>query len=153
MSTASQSQINEPVPEATALLPQAKADSTPSRLLLGLAPIGVLRVGFFLIPLTIMILYSFWRAEGFHIVQSWTLENYAKFFTLPAYTKVLLRTFTIATAVTGLSLVLGYPFAYFLVRYTPARWQQLFLVLVILPFWTSYLLRVYAWMTHSQDPG
>ena len=156
MSAASQPQIIEPAPDSTALLPAVQADSaTPRspRLLLGLLPIGVLLVGFFLVPLTIMILYSFWRAEGFEIVRSWTLENYAKFFTLPAYTKVLFRTFTISAIVTALSLVIGYPFAYFLVRYTPARWQQLFLVLVILPFWTSYLLRVYAWMSILGDKG
>lgn len=156
MSAASQPQIIEPAPASTALLPAVQADSaTPHspRLLLGLLPIGVLLVGFFLVPLTIMILYSFWRAEGFEIVHSWTLENYAKFFILPAYTKVLFRTFTISAIVTALSLVIGYPFAYFLVRYTPARWQQLFLVLVILPFWTSYLLRVYAWMSILGDKG
>jgi ABC-type spermidine/putrescine transport system permease subunit I len=155
MSAASQPQTIEPAPEA-ALPSLAQIDSTgvrSPRLLLGLVPIGVLLAGFFLIPLAIMILYSFWRAEGFHIVHSWTLENYAKFFTLPAYTRVLFRTFTISAVVTGLSLLLGYPFAYFLVRYTPARWQQLFLVLVILPFWTSYLLRVYAWMSILGEKG
>ncbi|MBE7550770.1 MAG: ABC transporter permease [Anaerolineales bacterium] len=154
MSVAGQPQTIESVPESAT--PAAQADSSmpqSPRLLLGLAPIGLLLFGFFLIPLTIMVLYSFWRAEGFQIVHSWTLDNYAKFFTLPAYTKVLFRTFIIATSVTGLSLLLGYPFAYFLVRYTPARWQQLFLVLVILPFWTSYLLRVYAWMSILGEKG
>lgn len=155
MSTASQPQTIEP-PEATTLPSLAQADSTgvrSPRLMLGLVPIGVLLVGFFLIPLTLMILYSFWRAEGFQIIHIWTLENYAKFFTLPAYIKVLFRTFSISAVVTGLSLLLGYPFAYFLMRYTPARWQQLFLVLVILPFWTSYLLRVYAWMSILGEKG
>src|SRR5512134_3896245 len=106
MSVAGKPQTIESVPEV-ATPPAVEADSSMTqspRLLLGLAPIGVLLLGFFLIPLTIMVLYSFWRAEGFQIVHSWTLENYAKFFTLPAYTKVLFRTFIIATSVTGLSL-------------------------------------------------
>jgi spermidine/putrescine transport system permease protein len=102
---------------------------------------------FFLTPLSIMILYSFWRVEGFDIIPQWTIENYSKFFTLPAYTRVLIRTFIISGVVTVLALVVGYPFAYFLVRYIKPRWQRLLLVFVILPFWTSYLLRVYAWMT------
>jgi spermidine/putrescine transport system permease protein len=124
-----------------------------SPLLWGLLPIGLLMLVFFLIPLAIMVLYSLWRVEGFNIVQSWTLDNYSKFFTLPAYTQVLTRTFVTAVVVTLIALISGYPFAYFLVRYTHSRWQRLFLILVILPFWTSYLLRVYAWMSILGDKG
>lgn len=119
----------------------------PSPFLWGLLPIGLLMLAFFLIPLTIMVCYSFWQAQGFDIVPNWTLENYNKFFTLPAYVQVLARTFSMALVVTVLTLLSGYPFAYFLVRYTSRRWQRLLLILVIVPFWTSYLLRVYAWMT------
>lgn len=122
-------------------------NSRSSILLFGLLPIGTLMAVFFLTPLSIMILYSFWRVEGFDIIPQWTIENYSKFFTLPAYTRVLIRTFIISGVVTVLALVVGYPFAYFLVRYIKPRWQRLLLVFVILPFWTSYLLRVYAWMT------
>ncbi len=130
-----------------------KSTQRPSPLLWGLLPIGLLLMGFFLIPLSVMVLYSFWRVEGFDIVRDWTLDNYAKFFTLPAYRVVLLRTFLISLAVTIIALVVAYPFAYFLVRHTSPRWQRLFLVLVILPFWTSYLLRVYAWMSILGDRG
>lgn len=124
-----------------------------SPLLLGLLPIGVFMVAFFLVPLMIMVVYSFWRVEGFNIVPSWNLDNYSKFFTLSAYSQVLARTFVTSAAVTVIALVGGYPFAYFLVRYTNPRWQRLLLVMVILPFWTSYLLRVYAWMTILGDKG
>jgi spermidine/putrescine transport system permease protein len=130
-----------------------EATRKPASLLLGLVPMATLLMGFFLIPLSIMVLYSFWRAEGFSIVHAWTLENYGKFFTLPAYVRVLSRTFVTSAAVTVIALLIAYPFAYFLVRIVSSRWQRLLLVMVILPFWTSYLLRVYAWMSILGDRG
>ncbi len=119
---------------------------TSRKLLLGFVPISVLLLVFFLVPLIVMILYSVWTMEGFHVVPKWTLENYVRFFTAGMYTRILLKTFAISLLVTILCLLFGYPFAYFLVRYVSKRWQILLLVLVIIPFWTSYLLRVYAWM-------
>jgi spermidine/putrescine transport system permease protein len=116
------------------------------KLLLGLVPIGVLFAGFFAVPLIMMILVSLWQMDGFNIVQRWTLDNYKAFVGLNMYTPVLIKTFTISLAVTVVGLLTGYPFAYFLVRHVSKRWQIPLLVLVIIPFWTSYLLRVYAWM-------
>jgi spermidine/putrescine transport system permease protein len=116
------------------------------RLVFGFVPIGVLLMGFFLAPLMVMVLYSLWTMEGFHVVPKWTLENYVRFFTAGTYTTILLKTFAISLMVTVVALLAGYPFAYFLVRYVSKRWQILLLVMVIIPFWTSYLLRVYAWM-------
>lgn len=119
----------------------------PSRkLLFGFAPISILLVVFFLAPLIVMVLYSLWTMEGFKVVPKWTLENYVRFFTAGMYTRILLKTFGISLTVTAVSLLFGYPFAYFLVRYVSKKWQILLLVMVIIPFWTSYLLRVYAWM-------
>jgi spermidine/putrescine transport system permease protein len=115
-------------------------------LLLGFVPITLLLLAFFLVPLIIMVLYSLWTMEGFHVVARWTLENYVSFFTAGMYTRVLLKTFGISLLVTMLSLLSGYPFAYLLVRHVSKRWQIMLLVMVIIPFWTSYLLRVYAWM-------
>lgn len=83
---------------------------------------------------------------GLNVVPHWTLDNYVRFFTAGMYTTILLKTGAISLLVTILALLFGYPFAYFLVRYVSKRWQILLLVLVIIPFWTSYLLRVYAWM-------
>ena len=115
-------------------------------LLFGFVPIGVLLGGAFFIPLSIMVLYSFWRMEGIRVVPDWTLFNYTNLFGSGVYARVLLKTFAISLLVTFLTIVAGYPFAYFLVRHTSPRWQQLLVALVIMPFWTSYLLRVYAWM-------
>ena len=123
------------------------AGARPSRkVLFGFVPISVLLIGFFLVPLMVMVLYSLWTMEGFNVVPKWTLNNYVRFFTAGMYTTILLKTFAISLLVTILALLFGYPFAYFLVRYVNKRWQILLLVMVIIPFWTSYLLRVYAWM-------
>jgi len=123
------------------------AGAKPSRkLLFGFLPISLLLLLFFLAPLVVMVLYSLWTMEGFNIVPKWTLENYQRFFTAGMYLNVLLKTSGISLAVTALALLIGYPFAFFLVRYVNKRWQLPLLLLVIIPFWTSYLLRVYAWM-------
>jgi spermidine/putrescine transport system permease protein len=117
------------------------------KLLLGFLPVGFLYGLFFIVPLCVMILYSVWQMEGFNIVPgSWTLKNYRAFIGFNMYTPVLIRTFLISLFVTALGLLVGYPFAYFLVRHVGKKWQLPLLVLVIIPFWTSYLLRVYAWM-------
>jgi ABC-type spermidine/putrescine transport system permease subunit I len=133
---------------------QEMAGTGPSRkLLLGFIPVGVLFAFFFLVPLIVMILYSFWKMDGFRVVPTWTLENYQALLGLNAYTRVLLKTFGISLAVTALCLLAGYPFAYFLVRHVGKKWQMPLLVLVIIPFWTSYLLRVYSWLTILGDQG
>jgi spermidine/putrescine transport system permease protein len=127
--------------------PEEMAGMRPSRkLLLGFAPLSVLLAVFFLAPMVTMVLYSLWTMEGFNVVPKWTLEHYRQFFTAGMYLRVLLKTFGISLLVTVLALLFGYPFAFFLVRYVSKRWQLPLLLLVIIPFWTSYLLRVYAWM-------
>jgi ABC-type spermidine/putrescine transport system permease subunit I len=123
------------------------AGARPSRkVLFGFVPISVLLVSFFLAPLLVMVLYSLWTMEGFRVVPRWTLENYVRFFTAGMYVTILLKTFAISLMVTLSALLVGYPFAYCLVRYVKKSLQLPLLVLVIIPFWTSYLLRVYAWM-------
>lgn len=122
-------------------------------LLLGFVPIGAMLIGIFLIPLVIMVLYSFWRTEGVRVVAEWTLHNYTNLFASGVYARVLLKTFVMSLAVTFLAVLVGYPFAFFLVRYVSPRWQQLLVALVIMPFWTSYLLRVYSWMGILGEKG
>jgi len=117
-----------------------------NKMFLGFIPISVLLVGFFLVPLAVMVLYSFWQTDGVNVVPKWTVKNYDAFLGWTAYTRVIAKTFAISLGVTALGLLFGYPFAYFLVRHVKKSLQLPLLVLVIIPFWTSYLLRVYAWM-------
>jgi len=126
--------------------PDVNAPNSSKALLLGLIPMGTLLAVFFIIPLIVMVLYSLWRMDGFDVVPEWTLQNYRAFAGLNMYTRVILKTMGISLAVTVLGLLIGYPLAYSLVRHVGKKWQLPLLVLVMIPFWTSYLLRVYAWM-------
>jgi spermidine/putrescine transport system permease protein len=120
--------------------------------LLALLPITVLDLVLFVFPMAIMAGVSFLEAREFELSSRLTLANYAFFLGNPIYLRVLLRTVLLALLVTAACLVLAYPFAVFLLQ-LPRRWQRTTLVLVVLPFWTSYLLRVYAWMTILGEKG
>jgi ABC-type spermidine/putrescine transport system permease subunit I len=74
-----------------------------------------------------------------------TLKHYSHFFEVPAYQKVLISTFKIALIVTLITLFIGYPVAY-LMASTQARTSNLLMIMVLLPFWMSILVRSYAWM-------
>ena len=99
---------------------------------------------FFVVPMAAMVLYSFWRVVDYRIVADLTMANYRRLVE-PLYVSVFLRTVRISVVVTALSLLIGYPVAYHLAQ--KVRYFKLtLLLLVILPLWTSYLVRTYAWM-------
>src|SRR5882762_322183 len=103
------------------------------------------------VPLAIVCVYSgLTRGAYGGVVQPWTLENYARFFD-PLYGAILLRSLLMAGAATFLCLLLGFPLALFISR--SGKWRGLFLFLVILPFWTSFLVRTYAWLFLLRDTG
>ncbi len=81
-----------------------------------------------------------------------SLEHYRRIVEVDVYLRVLRTTFTIALQVTLICLVLGYPLAYFLATLRP-RTARLLMILVLIPFWTSILVRTYAWMVLLQRQG
>jgi spermidine/putrescine transport system permease protein len=95
-------------------------------------------------PVTLLVLYSFWTQDYVTIDRDFTLGNYAKLIERGAYIGVFLRSLGIAALVTLITVVLAYPLAYF-VAFDVRRHKMVWLVLVTLPFWTSYLLRVFTW--------
>jgi ABC-type spermidine/putrescine transport system permease subunit I len=113
----------------------------------GFAPALVLFGVFFLVPLGLIVCYSFWQTIDYNVVHHWTVDNYRYFFSVPTYVSTFWATVWVSLAATVLTLVIAFPFAYWLARYVPKQYQKVLLVLVILPFWTSYLLRVYSWLT------
>jgi spermidine/putrescine transport system permease protein len=99
---------------------------------------------FFLCPLGIMALYSVSRNEGFtEVVYAFDLENY-RYLWDRLYGQVFLRTVGLAFFGTLATLLVGFPLAYYLARY--AKRKTLLLLLIIVPFWTSFLIRTYAWL-------
>ena len=99
---------------------------------------------FFLVPLGFIAAYSFQELAGFSdITWAWNVENYTYLWD-PLYGEVFLRTLGLALFGTAATLAIGFPFAYWLARYAPHK--TLLLLLVIVPFWTSVLIRTYAWL-------
>jgi len=117
-----------------------------------LAPAAGFTVVLFLIPLSIIIGYSF-LTRGVYggVAGPWTFENYQRLFD-PLYGVILWRSVVMSTAATALCLLIAFPLALFIAR-ADARWKNIYLYLVILPFWTSFLVRTYAWMFLLRDSG
>ncbi len=106
-------------------------------------PLGMLII-FFLIPLAMLIVFSFYHhPPGGFYEPAFTLENYIRFFTRTLYLKRLAFTVAISGATAGLCLILGYPFTYYLTRIASKR--RFYIILVISTLWLSYIIRSYAW--------
>jgi spermidine/putrescine transport system permease protein len=107
--------------------------------------------GLFAAPFGIILGYSFLTRGSYGgVEQPWTLENYQRLFD-PLYLIILLRSFGMALVATVLCLVLAFPAALFISR--AAKHKNLYLQLVMLPFWTSFLVRTYAWLFLLRDTG
>ncbi|BDC52324.1 spermidine/putrescine ABC transporter permease [Bryobacterales bacterium F-183] len=106
----------------------------------------------FVVPLCIVLAYSL-LSRGVYggVEQPWTFENYRRLVD-PLYLGIFLRSFWIAGLATLLCLVLGFPLAWFIAR-SSVRRRTLYLNLVMIPFWTSFLVRTYAWMFLLRDTG
>ena len=117
------------------------------------APALVWTAAFFLVPLLVMAAVSFWERVGAEIVPSWTLANYAKFFERGPFLQAMLNSLEVTAAVTILSILLAYPLAWILAEKVPERWQRLALILAVLPFWTSYVVRSYSWLLVLANNG
>jgi spermidine/putrescine transport system permease protein len=119
----------------------------------GLVPTAVYFGLFFFVPFALIICFSFWRDDNYRVVHQWTLENYRYFITHTVYLHVMWATLWMAVAATGITMALAFPFSYWLSRYVPTGLQKPLLVLVIVPFWTSYLLRMYSWVNILDRKG
>ena len=86
------------------------------------------------------------------VVRGLSASNYARALD-PIYLKILARSFGLAFATTALCLLSAYPVAYWLGIKVTSRWRNALLVLVILPFWTSFLVRMYAWIFMLRSEG
>ena len=107
---------------------------------------------FLLLPYVLMLIHSLWLVRDGVIVHQWNLQNFAKLFQSPVYLTVLFRTMRIAASVMLLSLLLGYPLAYYMSFHAGVR-KELLYQLVIIPLWVSYLVRGYAWKTILGSAG
>lgn len=107
---------------------------------------------FFVIPLTIIFVYSFFE-RGIYggIEYVFSFNNYYRVID-PLYLKAVLRTVYIASLNTLICLIIGYPLAYFISNQSQRK-KNILLFLVTLPFWTNFLVRIYAWMIILRTEG
>jgi len=117
-----------------------------------LAPLVLWALAFVVAPAAIMLVYSFaQRGTLGGVVYTFTLENYAGVVD-PVYLRILIRSIGYAALTTLLCLGIGYPVAFFIARADPRR-RNLWLMAVMVPFWTSFLIRTYAWVTILKSEG
>ncbi len=107
---------------------------------------------FFVVPLLIVVAVSFASRTPYgQVIFDWTLGNYARF-TETLYLSIFLDTLIVALITTVLTILLGYPLAYFIAQ-LPQKWQQPGLILVMIPFWINFLIRSYAWVIILRTQG
>ena len=86
-------------------------------------------------------------------IPGWTFANYIRFFAKPYLYDALLNSLEVTALVTVASVILAYPLAWIIAFRVPQRWQRVALLLAILPFWTSYLVRSYSWLLVLSPEG
>lgn len=117
-----------------------------------IAPVGIWMLLFVAIPLIYVIVMSFCSIDGYYnIVYQFNIENYIRLFDVH-YIKIYGQSIIIALVSTLLALIIAYPFAYIIAR-TKSRKKSLFYMLVIIPFWTNSLIRIYGWKTFLGTTG
>jgi spermidine/putrescine transport system permease protein len=97
-----------------------------------------------LVPLGLLIAMSTWSMSGFDVVTTPSLGNYAAIISDPLYTSLLGRSLKIAAIATAVTVLLSYPIAYY-VAFQVHNHKMMWIILLTLPFWTSYLMRIFAW--------
>jgi spermidine/putrescine transport system permease protein len=123
------------------------ASAAPERAGLSLAAPALLFTSlFFLLPLVIMAVQSLGQRIAGRAVPGWTFANYERFVKKRYFHEALLNSLKVTALVTVVGLLLAYPLAWILAYRVPQRWQRAALLLAILPFWTSYLVRSYSWL-------
>lgn len=103
-------------------------------------------IAFFVVPFVFMLVVSLWQRVGGKLVASWNLDNYIAFFSKSHLLKALVNSLEISISVTVISILLAYPLAWIIAERVPEKWQRTALILAVLPFWTSYVVRSYAWL-------
>jgi spermidine/putrescine transport system permease protein len=117
------------------------------------APAILWTAAFFILPFAAMGLMSLWRLSNAGIEHTIGLSNYVQFFTNWSYFAALVNSLEVTLIVTIVSVLLAYPFAWILAERVPERWQRMALILAVLPFWTSYVVRSYSWLLVLAEKG
>jgi len=109
-----------------------------------LSPTLMLMILMLALPIGLLVTFSFWSQTYLDFDRTFTMANYVKFFERPIYSYLLGKSMMMSGAVTVATVILAYPMAYF-VAFRVTQHKLIWLILITVPFWTSYLLRVFAW--------
>lgn len=115
-------------------------------------PVALLLVLLVAVPLIYVAVMSFCTTDQYYnVVFSFSLDNYKNLMSAD-YMKIYIQSIVIALLTTIICILVGYPFSYLIAR-TKSRWKQLMYMLVIIPFWTNSLIRIYGWRTFLGTKG
>jgi spermidine/putrescine transport system permease protein len=103
----------------------------------------------FILPFIFMAAISVYPRDG----SGFSFAAYVQFFMQPSYFQALINSLEVTGLVTVFSILLAYPFAWILAYVVPLRWQRLALMVAVLPFWTSYVVRSYSWLLVLAEKG
>lgn len=124
-----------------------------------IAPTLLLLTALLLVPLVLVVITSFGsRSPDGNVIYTFSLENYLRLVGItaegfdPLYVEILWRSVWLAVQTTTLVIVIAFPLAYFVAR-APARWRNLFLFLILVPLWTNFVIRIYAWIMILRNQG
>ncbi|HXD54480.1 MAG TPA: ABC transporter permease [Solirubrobacteraceae bacterium] len=125
------------------------------RAVLLLSAPGAWFVLIYLAALVLLFLSALWKVDPLSgkLIHSWTLQNFEQLVKEPVYRTIALRTIGLAAATTVTDAALAVPFAFFAVRVAPKRLSSALFVAVLIPLWSSYLVRVFAWRLILSDKG
>lgn len=139
------------------MLPRLSRDNVRGLLLI--APVMTLIIGLLIIPLILVVITSFGsRSPDGNVVYGFSLDNYRRLLGITPngfdslYLEILLRSLWLALRTTVAVIVIAFPLAYFIARASP-RYRNLFLFLVLVPLWTNFVIRIYAWLMILRNQG
>ncbi len=149
--------LQEPPEAEVATTPELAAEAEKAEARRGLfhaLPAYVYLIIFFALPLVIVFIFSFASrsATGKPVLGGWNLDSYARLAD-PIIRTIVARSIWLALLNTVLCLLIGYPFAYWIATRSKAVTRNLLLVLVLIPFWTNFLVRTYAWRVLLDSDG
>jgi spermidine/putrescine transport system permease protein len=142
-------------PPATSAAGEPRAPRLLDLKRVALYPAVLFTAAFFVMPLLVMLVMSFTLRDKGVTVAWGTLANYRAFFESGdgVLLEAMVNSLEVTAIVTAISILIAYPIAYILAYRVPQRWQRLLLVLMVLPFWTSYVIRSYSWLLVLSQNG
>jgi spermidine/putrescine transport system permease protein len=108
-------------------------------------PVAIWQAVFFLAPLLFLVIITFWQVKSFRLEPAFVMNNWSRVLSSSAFHRALGHTFTVAITTTVLALLIAFPVAYTIAFRLSARMRDLIVAFLIVPIFSSYILRIYAW--------